>query len=51
MTTDERNAMVEANVGLVPTIAARWVGLGLDVEDLVAEGNLGLIKAVERFDP
>src|SRR6266704_2669818 len=45
-----RRQMIEANLRLVVSIAKRHVGYGLDLEELVQEGNLGLIKAVERFD-
>jgi RNA polymerase primary sigma factor len=45
-----RNHFVEANLGLVVTIAHRFVGYGMPFPDLIQEGNLGLIKAVSRFD-
>src|SRR5437867_11420383 len=45
-----REHMIEANLRLVVSIAKRHIGYGLDLEELVQEGNLGLIKAVERFD-
>jgi RNA polymerase primary sigma factor len=46
-----RDRLVQANLGLVVTIARRFVGRGLDLDDLVGEGNLGLIRAVGAFDP
>ncbi len=46
-----RDHLVRANLGLVVDMARRHVGKGLDLEDLIAEGNLGLMRAVELFDP
>jgi RNA polymerase primary sigma factor len=46
-----RNRLVQANLGLVVSIARRYMGKGLDLEDLVGEGNLGLVRAAEAFDP
>jgi RNA polymerase primary sigma factor len=46
-----RDRMVEANLGLVHTIARDFQSQGLDLEDLIGEGHLGLFRAVERFDP
>jgi RNA polymerase primary sigma factor len=46
-----RDRMIRANLKLVVKIAQGYTGKGLDLEDLVAEGNRGLMKAVERFDP
>ena len=46
-----RKRMVAANLRLVVTVARKYVGGPLEFEDLIQEGNLGLIKATERFDP
>lgn len=43
--------LVKRNGGLVAGIAARFLGRGTDYEDLVALGNLGLLKAIRTFDP
>src|SRR4051812_19125347 len=47
---DARKRLIESNLRLVVAITRRYRGLGLDYLDLIQEGNLGLIAAVERFD-
>jgi RNA polymerase primary sigma factor len=45
-----RNSLIEANLRLVVSIAKRYVGQGMALEDLIGEGNIGLIRAVTKFD-
>ncbi|GAC1401212.1 MAG: hypothetical protein NVSMB65_18760 [Chloroflexota bacterium] len=45
-----RRALIEANLRLVISVAQRYTGRGLDLSDLVQEGNIGLMRAVDRFD-
>ncbi len=46
-----RTRLIEKNLRLVVSVAKRYRGMGLPFEDLIQEGNIGLMKAVERFDP
>ena len=48
---DARKRMIESNLRLVVKIARRYMNQGLALLDLIEEGNLGLIRAVEKFDP
>ncbi|MBD3108894.1 RNA polymerase sigma factor RpoD [Bacillus sp. AGMB 02131] len=47
---EAKNRLAEANLRLVVSIARRYVGRGMSFLDLIQEGNMGLIKAVEKFD-
>ena len=49
--TSARDRMVRANLRLVVNIARGYTGKGLGLQDLIEEGNLGLLRAVEGFDP
>ena len=48
---EARALMIKANLRLVVKIAHDYANLGLPLLDLISEGNIGLVKAVERFDP
>ena len=49
--SDARDQMIKANLRLVVKIAGSYEGMGVPLLDLISEGNIGLMKAVERFDP
>jgi RNA polymerase primary sigma factor len=49
--TDARARLIRSNLKLVVKIARDYTGKGLSLEDLIGEGNLGLIRAAEEFDP
>lgn len=46
-----RDKMIRSNLRLVISIAKRYVNLGVPLSDLIEEGNIGLMKSVEKFDP
>ena len=46
-----RQKLIEKNLRLVVAVAKKYRGMGLPFEDLIQEGNIGLIKGVERYDP
>jgi len=48
---EARRRMIESNLRLVVSVARSYVGRGVPLMDLIAEGNLGLIRAVEKFEP
>jgi RNA polymerase nonessential primary-like sigma factor len=49
--SEARRALIEANLRLVVTVARGYVGRGVPLMDLIEEGNIGLIRAVEKFEP
>ncbi|MBV8487421.1 MAG: RNA polymerase sigma factor RpoD/SigA [Planctomycetaceae bacterium] len=49
--TDARRRMIQANLRLVVKIARGYLGRGMVLDDLIGEGNLGLIRAAEEYDP
>src|SRR5215216_1736465 len=49
--TGARKRLIEKNLRLVVSVAKKYRGQGLPFEDLIQEGNIGLMKAVEKFDP
>ena len=51
MVTAERERQIRENLGLVHTVANRFRGRGIEYDDLYQSGCVGLIKAVETFDP
>jgi len=48
---EARNRMIRANLRLVISIAKRYMNLGVPLSDLIEEGNIGLMKSIEKFDP
>lgn len=48
---DAREILIESNLRLVVSIAKRYLGRGMQFQDLIQEGNMGLMKAVNKFDP
>ncbi len=47
---DARNKIIESNLRFVFNIARKYTGKGIPISDLISEGNLGLVKAIEKFD-
>jgi len=50
-TEDAQNVIIRANLRLVVSVAKKYTGRGSSFQDLIQEGSLGLLKAVEKFDP
>lgn len=50
MAKQAKDALVQSNLGLVVSVARKFLGRGLSLPDLIQEGNMGLIKAVDRYD-
>jgi RNA polymerase sigma factor (sigma-70 family) len=48
---EARDLMIQSNLGLVIQVAKRFLGRGIPFEDLIEDGNIGLMKAVEKFQP
>lgn len=48
---EERNRLVTENMGLVVTTARKYQGRGLELDDLVSEGTIGMLKAAEKYNP
>ncbi|HNZ88826.1 MAG TPA: sigma-70 family RNA polymerase sigma factor, partial [Candidatus Cloacimonas acidaminovorans] len=48
---DAMNKLIQANLKFVVKIASRYQNRGLSLSELISEGNIGLIKAIEKFDP
>ncbi len=48
---EQRNKLVTENMGLVVSTARKYQGRGLELDDLVSEGTLGMIKAAEKYNP
>ena len=47
---DARNQLIEANLRLVVSVAKKYIGRGLSLEDMISEGNIGLMRAQTKFD-
>ena len=46
-----RHKLISSNLRLVIKVVKKYSNLGLEISDLISEGNLGLVRAVEKFDP